>query len=113
MAASICSGPGVSMDAASPGARAASASTAATVSGIAIDRILVSVADYSGEAVLGGAAGGATADGAGAADFAAAFDRARLILFFSTCEARKTRTLRGRIGASSPVFGLRPMRWPF
>ena len=31
----------------------------------------------------------------------------------STCEARNTRTRRGRIGTSSPVFGLRPMRWPF
>ena len=33
--------------------------------------------------------------------------------FFSTCEARKTRTLRGRIGTSSPVLGLRPIRSPF
>ena len=26
---------------------------------------------------------------------------------------RKTKTLRGVIGTSCPVLGLRPMRWPF
>ncbi len=31
----------------------------------------------------------------------------------SACEARKTRTRRGRIGTSSPVFGFRPTRRPF
>src|SRR3546814_13639859 len=33
-----------------------------------------------------------------------------LILPFNTCEGRNTRTRRGRMGTSSPVFGLRPMR---
>src|SRR3546814_9763702 len=33
--------------------------------------------------------------------------------FFKTWDARNTRTRRGRIGTSSPVFGLRPMRSPF
>mgnify|MGYP007034012204 CR=1 FL=1 len=31
----------------------------------------------------------------------------------STCEARNTSTRLGRIGTSSPVLGLRPMRWDF
>jgi hypothetical protein len=32
---------------------------------------------------------------------------------FSTLEGLKTITRRGKIGASTPVFGMRPMRWPF
>src|SRR5260221_1971782 len=32
--------------------------------------------------------------------------------FLSTCEGRNTSTCRGRIGTSSPVLGLRPMRRP-
>ena len=36
-----------------------------------------------------------------------------LIRFFKTWLGRKTRTRRGRIGTSSPVFGLRPIRSPF
>src|SRR5258708_11407861 len=56
----------------------------------------------------------APADGPGAEDaFAPPLDSARLILFFRTCEARNTRTLRGRMGTSSPVLGLRPIRCPF
>ena len=39
--------------------------------------------------------------------------RLSLMRFFSTCDGRKTRTLAARIGTSSPVLGLRPMRWPF
>src|SRR3546814_20490104 len=35
-----------------------------------------------------------------------------LILPFNTCEGRNTRTRRGRMGTSAPVFGLRPMRCP-
>ena len=40
-------------------------------------------------------------------------DKAELIRFFKTCEARNTRTRRGNMGISSPVFGLRPTRSPF
>src|SRR3990172_5556993 len=36
-----------------------------------------------------------------------------LMRSLSTWDARNTRTRRGGIGTSSPVFGLRPMRWPF
>src|SRR5262249_42445842 len=36
-----------------------------------------------------------------------------LILLFNSLEARNTSTLRGRIGTSSPVLGLRPTRGPF
>ena len=32
---------------------------------------------------------------------------------FNTCDGRKTSTFRGKIGTSSPVFGLRPIRCPF
>src|SRR5436190_7303998 len=35
-----------------------------------------------------------------------------LINDFRTFDARKTRTRRGRIGTSCPVFGFRPIRWP-
>jgi hypothetical protein len=40
-----------------------------------------------------------------------------LLLFsifrFIIAEALKSTTRRGAIGASTPVFGFRPMRWPF
>ena len=36
-----------------------------------------------------------------------------LIRDFNTLDGLKTITRRGRIGTSTPVFGLRPMRWPF
>ena len=39
--------------------------------------------------------------------------KADLIRSLSTCDGRKTKTRRGKIGTSSPVFGLRPTRWPF
>jgi hypothetical protein len=35
------------------------------------------------------------------------------IFRFIIAEALKTTTRRGGIGASTPVFGFRPMRWPF
>jgi hypothetical protein len=35
------------------------------------------------------------------------------IFRFIIAEALKTTARRGKIGASTPVFGFRPMRWPF
>ena len=68
--------------------------------------------DFRGRAP-GSSAGGSEGGGDSSVTMLRTSGAPSLMRSRRTCEARKTRTRRGRIGTSSPVFGLRPIRWPF